>query len=71
MGAEYVTNQDHDFLDTGDQLTRKQRDYIESLHRRGNREVLPGRYEESPDRPEVRDDHWASLPRTEPTKRAR
>ena len=66
-----MTSQDHDFIDAGDQLTRRQRDYIESIHRRGNREVQPGRYEESPDRPEARDDHWASLPRTERTKPAR
>jgi hypothetical protein len=45
----------------GEQLTREQQDYIAAVHRRGDNEVLPGRYQEAADRPELRNDKWASL----------
>jgi hypothetical protein len=52
----------------GNQLTSEQRDHIRSIHRRANREVLPGEYQESSDLPHLRNDRMASLPPTERTK---
>lgn len=56
-----MTDMDRDFLDGGEQLTPEQRDHIALIHRRADNEVLPHRYQEAPDRPEVRNDRWASL----------